>query len=292
MRAYNKSTLRPLEAWMEERQRIYERRVVEQRAPPWTRDEIMQRYRFCNVYRELDTVTRWIDEHIRRPFATHENLWFMLCIARQINLPDTLAALLQSRGWPRGPRWYAAAFERTLVERFARKLRVYTGSYMLSGPSDGARTMPAMTTRIILAPIWARRRELVPRLRGTMQAATVALSETRFWGGRFIAYEVVCDLRHTRYLDNAPDVNTWTNVGPGSRRGYNRLLGRPLAQRVQDNAFIDFVTFAHETLYPRWHTRASAPFELREIEHSMCEFDKYERVRLGEGRPRQLFKGV
>lgn len=32
------------------------------------------------------------------------------------------------------------------------------------------------------------------------------------------------------------------------------------------------------------------PFELREIEHSLCEFDKYERVRRGEGRPRQLFR--
>ncbi len=29
------------------------------------------------------------------------------------------------------------------------------------------------------------------------------------------------------------------------------------------------------------------PLELREIEHSLCEFDKYERVRLGEGKPKQ-----
>ena len=33
------------------------------------------------------------------------------------------------------------------------------------------------------------------------------------------------------------------------------------------------------------------PFELREIEHSLCEFDKYERIRLGQGRPKQKYKG-
>jgi hypothetical protein len=30
--------------------------------------------------------------------------------------------------------------------------------------------------------------------------------------------------------------------------------------------------------------------EMRDIEHSLCEFDKYERVRLGEGRPRMKYK--
>jgi len=28
---------------------------------------------------------------------------------------------------------------------------------------------------------------------------------------------------------------------------------------------------------------------MREIEHSLCEFDKYERTRLGEGRPRAKY---
>ena len=30
--------------------------------------------------------------------------------------------------------------------------------------------------------------------------------------------------------------------------------------------------------------------EMREIEHCLCEFDKYERARLGEGRPRAKYK--
>ena len=37
-------------------------------------------------------------------------------------------------------------------------------------------------------------------------------------------------------------------------------------------------------IYPYW--------ELREIEHCLCEFDKYERIRLGQGRPRTKFNGL
>ena len=32
------------------------------------------------------------------------------------------------------------------------------------------------------------------------------------------------------------------------------------------------------------------PLEMRDIEHCLCEFDKYERVRLGQGRPRAKYK--
>ena len=30
--------------------------------------------------------------------------------------------------------------------------------------------------------------------------------------------------------------------------------------------------------------------EMRDIEHCLCEFDKYERVRLGQGKPRAKYK--
>ena len=34
--------------------------------------------------------------------------------------------------------------------------------------------------------------------------------------------------------------------------------------------------------FPAW--------DMRTVEHTLCEFDKYERVRTGEGRPRQVFR--
>ena len=30
--------------------------------------------------------------------------------------------------------------------------------------------------------------------------------------------------------------------------------------------------------------------EMREIEHSLCEFDKYQRVKHGEGKPRSIYQ--
>jgi hypothetical protein len=41
--------------------------------------------------------------------------------------------------------------------------------------------------------------------------------------GKFMAYEIVCDLIHTHVLRDTLDKNTWCNPGPGCVRGTLRL---------------------------------------------------------------------
>ena len=43
-----------------ERQRIWYRRFVRKDAFPWTKDTILQTYKFINMYRELDRCTQYI----------------------------------------------------------------------------------------------------------------------------------------------------------------------------------------------------------------------------------------
>mgnify|MGYP005994584353 CR=1 FL=1 len=43
-------------------------------------------------------------------------------------------------------------------------------------------------------------------------------------------------------------------------------------------------------LSPNYLQGHMEPLEMRDIEHCLCEFDKYERVRLGQGRPRAKYK--
>ena len=40
-----------------------------------------------------------------------------------------------------------------------------------------------------------------------------------------------------------------------------------------------------------WNKDSFVPvLEMREIEHSLCEFDKYQRVKNGEGKPRSIYQ--
>jgi hypothetical protein len=102
-----------------------------------------------------------------------------------------------------------------------------------------------------------------------------------------MAYEVVTDLRHTRYLRAAPDIYDWANAGPGALRGLNRLLGRDLNAPVADRAVtLMRAIYAEQDTYRAAHVPR---LEMRDIEHSLCELDKYLRVKQGQGKPRARY---
>src|SRR5262245_55868575 len=69
--------------------------------PPWTDDPILRNYRFCNVYRELDRVTKWIHVNWLLPNADDPDVWFAMCLARLLNRPDALEDLGYPRPWSR-----------------------------------------------------------------------------------------------------------------------------------------------------------------------------------------------
>ena len=54
--------------YINERQAIYINKVSGAEFP-WTDDEILQTYSFCNVFRELDTVTIWLRENWRERYG-------------------------------------------------------------------------------------------------------------------------------------------------------------------------------------------------------------------------------
>jgi hypothetical protein len=252
---------------------------------------VLRAYRFCNVYREQDTVTVWVDDHIRRPYAEHPNLWFMLCIARQINLPETLTAL-QARApycWPvDSSSWSPAKTRTAMLERAGTGGKLYTSAYMLTCPwpahYKGPRDKPMFTCHRVLAPLWEDRVSLRTFFENTLRIEQVVrrLSQYEGWG-EFLAYEVACDLRYTRYLDRASDRFTWANPGPGATRALNYLRDRPLEAKPAKSILVDEMRHLLEFVSARWDY--SPPLELREIEHSLCELFKYVR-----GSSRQKFR--
>ena len=244
---------------------------------PWTKDKILQEYSFCNVFRELDKVTIWIRKNWREPFADHPNLPFAMDMASQINLTDTLEEV----GFP--TTWDPERIKNIMFDRQKRKQKVYTGAYMLTGTLGGPKVV--QTIDKILTPLYNNQPPLYPNsLEKTWREY---LTYKGF--AKFISYEVVTDLRHTKHLQNAEDIMTWANAGPGAKRGLNRIFNRelnqPLPVKQSNEEMMDLLDYSVEMLEPY-----VPALEMRDIEHCLCEFDKYERTRLGEGRPRAKYK--
>lgn len=273
---------------------------------PWTSDPILGQYRFCNVFRELDTVTIWIRKNIREPFADHPDLWFMLCIARYVNRPETLESLIRNGYWPNSSDFHTGLITNGLQELAASGVPVYTGAYMIRAESDPKKEWYSWTkhryiAEIVLGRVWIKQRrfaELLAKPGVTLERVWNMFQAPEFVGwGPFMAYEVVTDLRHTRFLDQAPDIYTWANAGPGAIRGLNRLYGRELKHqppKAQTNFEMHQLMIELDELLVKDPDFARVfegvgRFEMRDVEHTLCEVDKYMRVAQGEGKPRSRY---
>jgi hypothetical protein len=275
----------PLFYWVREREAIRIRK--DSGLPyPWTNDPVLLSERFCNVRREDDTGTVWIREHIRSRFAGYPFLWLMLCIARQINWPDTLSELIDEGTWPFDANFSPASMTVVLNRRKASGDKVYTGAYMISAPHDKGADKQAYICEQAIGQLWQRRREFAANNDrvATLESVHSQLTETKGWG-MFMAYQAVVDMRFTPLLSNAPDVLTWAAAGPGTLRGLNRIYGRELkAPLSQAQALTEM-----RLIYAIVQQETGVSVDFSDIPNILCETDKYLRVKLGEGKTRARY---
>ena len=286
------ASLEPVERflyWCGERHKIHERRAAGL-PKPWTTDPILRRYYFTNVYRELDKTTAWFRRTVRDPLRATPAVVFATVCFRWFNLIET-GEILSADGFL--TQWDEVAVIATLSERRANGFPIFTGAFMVNSPA-GRPKLEAICERI--SNVWHDLERLVASAScwKTMRDAHKDLLRYPGLGG-FMAYELVCDLRHTVWLEHATDIMTWSNPGPGAVRGLYRVLGREISNKSNATSPPVPPEWADETLRLRALLEASYPsmptFEAREVEQSLCEFDKYDRLLFGDGRSKRVYDG-
>lgn len=269
--------------WIRERQIVYLRKKAKER-PPWTSDLILQRYRFTNPFRQNDKTTVWLNEHFVYPHDKETSLLlFNICWFRLFNLIET--------GEDVGFVYNYQELEDKIIHRHRQGSKLFTSAFMQRGYAGIPKHISTLETCKIL---WKDCRRLYDTMKEYMsmeEAFNRLISYPMI--GPFYAYEIVCDLRYTNILCDADDVNTWANVGPGAARGLRRLYPN-IKKGEMLCKMIDLLKETKEHFIEgREKNELEMPsFELRDIEHSLCEFDKYCRVYYGEGRPKQRYRGV
>lgn len=282
-------------SYMKERELIRRRRA-EGLEWPWTEDPILQEYKFTNVKREYDRVTLHYLDWIRGLWPADGSDPSTLLVVfntigyRLLNWPDTMEDVGLAWDWGEGSAGLGK-WTRRLRLRYEKGLRTYTGAYMLGAELIHGQPKYLSTIHSLDAAweyLCSTRGKHAMSL-GTLEDLANGLVQNVVRVKGFIAYEVVTDLSY-HILSDAPDKNTWANVGPGAIRGLNRCLSNRVKKRMKQEEALDWMMSFYSALKPKWSAEFGTELTLRDIEHSLCEFDKYERVRLGQGKPRQRYK--
>ncbi len=275
---------------------------------PWTEDYYLSRWRFCCVFRELDKTTAWFRDHVREPLRARPEVLLATVVFRLLNRIESGEAVFTQPSLMDTKR---SAFEIFLETKDTDHLRwsiknyvgargpYVTGSYIIKTP-DGLTKLDGVLQIIewFLSGHWlgqakiARQRSETHTPMSLEEMANWLESYHRFIG-HFTAYEIVSDLRHTDLLCRAPDIMTWANPGPGATRGLNYFHGRELSSHPPRQQMLEEMRellalsqrdeyWPQYEYYPAW--------EMREVEHWLCEYFKIMRAKDGGQVPRQRFR--
>ncbi len=297
-------------AYARERQTILLRKNAGRPREEWTDDKILSYYKFCNVFREDDRTTIWLRQNV--DFRGPE-LLLATIVFRWFNRIETGEAIFTDRNLLGDGR---TAWEHFVEQRSVEPLRAailkgrgagpyVTGAYCIIGMPhmsklegvlaciENVLKMPSPTDIIPgFTSVWYR--DLANHL---YENRHVPLERVWDWlrrfprSGDFMAYEVVTDLNNTWMMRDAPDKMTWANAGPGAIRGLNRIHERIVdAHRnnktEQNQEMLDLLTLSR---MPEFWPQDWPMWDMRTVEHTLCEFDKYNRIHEG-GRVKGVYR--
>jgi len=264
--------------WITERESIRIKKEAGE-PPPWTADPILRAYRFCNVRRMDDKVSRWLLENWYEPYRDHPNALYAAALARFINLPASLDQCTSYLFGTRGPvDWVGVSDELRHVRSVKGVL--FNGAYMVRC-DRGVDKVDYVVRRCV----GSLTRPGVAVDPASMERTHKMIVDNAYGLGSFMAGQVAADLRWA-VTGSWRDRNDWAPLGPGSVRGVNRVLGAASGRGVSE--MMGVIERVRDLLPESIGSR----LEAMDYQNCLCEYDKYERARLGEGRPKQRYRGA
>lgn len=264
---------------------ITERDAVRERKeaglpPPWTADPAIAGYRYCNVRREDDKVTCWIAKHWRDKNVDHPNLTLAMVLARMVNWPDSLEQI----GFP--AVWDPDHVKMILQLRQSTKQKTWSAAYMITTCGKRMSKEDYVVDHVCGT---VARGEFLWETGDLLEDAHDIFQRVDGLGS-FLAAQVVADLKNTpgHPLARAPDWHTWSAPGPGSLRGLNWFWhGKPDGP-ITASTYKTKITDTWAEVKPLLPA-ALQDLHMQDFQNCLCEFSKYCRIRLGDGRVRSRY---
>jgi len=252
------------QSFIREREAVRIRRKSNFEAP-WTEDKILQSYHFTNIKREHDKVSKYLFEKWYPSTANGKNpsnAWAAIMVARFVNNPDSLSQI----AYEVGIGDFKNAW-RILRAREESGEKVFRSAYLqpeIRGVKRLEKIFGIFVPQVQAADIRT----------DSVEEAVEDLCKIKYFG-EFMAGQMALDAIHV-VKGHWADRFTFAPIGPGSTRGLNRLRNLPLTRKLKRRAY--------ETEMAELHTCPGMnEWRALDLEHALCEWDKYERLRLNQG---------
>ena len=316
----NLENMKLLHRYIVDRYTIHVKKDLKKLPPPWVEEPVLQSYRFSNVFREDDRVSRELIAQVsKNPYLTYEEKVLNTVLFRAWNNPRTFRDLggpwaaqdiydpeLKEKVRPiynelkeKEPKrkWFNAAFNQGGLKY---SLKYPDGTGMDTHEEDGSESPdfePEMPLRIFhLGPFLEDIYPVLVKAKDQQEAYTLLKDLPGF--ADFYAYQVFVDLT---YIEEFPfSENEFVVAGPGCKRGLNYIFESYDWLSFEEALFwlrnnID--AYFNATIEGGWHPQrlfygrlpSDRCLNVMALENCMCELSKYIRAVKGTGRPKERY---
>ena len=281
------------------RQEIFFRRL-EDRALPWTSDQILAKYKFTNVYRASDRVSQCLIRNViyRDDLpASADEVFFRIVLFKLFNKIETWTTLEAALGPITFKDYSFEHYDRVLTRAMASGGAIYSAAYIMPAGRRGLGHHRKHQNHLVLLErmLADSLPQRIAECRSMQQAFTLLRSYPGIGG--FLAYQYATDINYSELTDFSEA--EFVVPGPGALDGIRKCFHD--IGGLNEPEIIKFMADRQQREFERlgltfrsiWGRR----LQLIDCQNIFCEVDKYARVRhpdvegvSGRSRIKQLFR--
>jgi len=249
---------------------------------PWTSDEILNQYKFTNVYRASDRVSQYLIRNViynpELPDGPKEVL-FRIFLFKLFNKIETWELLVKNLGPLTWEEYQFKHFDKILSKAINSGQTIYSAAYIMPSIQSrfGFQRKHSNHLKLIEMVLDNDTEEKLMESRKMQQAFAMIKQSPGL--GDFLAYQLLIDVNYSEILNFSE--SEFVVPGPGAKGGISKCFESTAG--LSEGELIKLVTDRQELEFERlglkFRSLWGRPLQLIDCQNLFCEVDKYSRVR-------------
>ncbi len=263
-----------------ERQNIFWQKL-KGKPSPWTKDPILQEYKFCNSYRVNDRVSQYLLKNViyNGKKYSDEDMLFRIILFKLFNKESTWELLLNNFSDIILSTFDKDEYSKVLENAIKNGESIYNDAYISCANKAFGYDRKHDNHLALLYKMFVTDRMQYKIIKCTKMEEAFNIIKSYPLIGNFMAYQLVTDINYSNVVNFSED--EFTVAGPGSIRGIKKCFIDK--GKLSNEDIIRYMYEHQEEEFKRLHLDfkriGNRPLQLIDCQNIFCELDKYCRVK-------------
>ena len=261
-----------------ERQNIFYKKL-EGVEPPWTKDEILKTYKFCNSYRVNDRVSQYLLKNViyNGKNYSDRDMLFRIVLFKLFNKEETWQLFIDNFSDVTLANFDKEKYSKVIEDAKNSGIKIYSDAYISCANKVFGYDKKHDNHLALLDKMFNIDKidDKILNAKSMKEAFDIIKSYPLI--GNFMAYQLITDINYSNIVNFKED--EFTVAGPGSIRGIDKcFIDKGMSYEDIIRYMFEHQDEEFKRLNLKFKRILNRPLQLIDCQNIFCELDKYTRV--------------